>query len=201
MLDLESCICWFISFFMIINMMLSYILVGSFYASYSVFLRAALPNSDCFSFTKAANILENLYLIWLFFILMLSTTVNIMWVESFFRITSLAMGLLTLCIVGFTIYYWILQGLKSLTLSIVFVGVILLSYILPLLTNFTKIKLGSFLKGVVYVIYMAPTYINIITIYSFSNISDISWGSRPAGASAQVSSKERVRMYFKYLFV
>ena len=82
-----------------------------------------------------------------------------------------------------------------------FVGVIFLSYIVPLLTNFTKIKLGSFLKGVVYVIYMAPTYINIITIYSFSNISDISWGSRPAGASAQVSSKERVRMYFKYLFV
>ena len=178
--------------FMIINMMLSFILVGSFYASYSVFLRAALPNSDCFDFTKPANILENLYLIWLLFTLMLSTTVNIMWVESFFRITSLVMGLLSLCIVVFTIYYWILQGLS---ISIVFVVVIFLSYFVPLLTNFTKIKLGSFLKGVVYVIYMAPTYINIITIYSFSNISDISWGSRPAGESAQVSNKERVRIY------
>lgn len=39
---------------------------------------------------------------------------------------------------------------------------------------------------------MTPTYINIITIYSFSNISDISWGSRPAGASsADVSKNER----------
>ena len=74
----------------------------------------------------------------------------------------------------------------------VFFGVILLSYLLPLITNFNRIKLGSFLKGVVYVVYMTPTYINIITIYSFSNISDISWGSRPAGAnSADVSKEER----------
>ena len=57
--------------YMLINTMLSFILVGSFYASYSIFLRAALTKSDCFNMTKSANILENFYLLWLFFVIML----------------------------------------------------------------------------------------------------------------------------------
>ena len=149
--------------YMVINMLLSFVLVGSLYASFSIFVRAALPNSDCFNVTKSANILENFYLMWLFFTIMLSTTVNIVWAESFFRTTSVVMGVLTLWIVCFTIYYW-LSGKVKLE-SMIFLGVILLSYLIPLITNFNRIKLGSFLKGVVYVIYMTPTYINIIKLF------------------------------------
>ena len=175
-------------FYMVINMLLSFVLVGSLYASFSIFVRAVLPNSNCLNVTKSANILENFYLMWLFFTIMLSTTVNIMWAESFFRATSVVMGVLTLWIVCFTIYFTVSGEVKLE--SMVFLGVILLSYLIPLITNFNKIKLGSFLKGVVYVIYMTPTYINIITIYSFSNISDISWGSRPTVANSAVVSKD-----------
>ena len=58
--------------YMVINMVLSFVLVGSFYASFSIFVRAALPDSDWFDIKKPANILENFYLMWLFFIIMLN---------------------------------------------------------------------------------------------------------------------------------
>ena len=114
----------------IINMILAYVLVGSVYASYSIFLRSVLPNSDCFNMTKLANILENFYLLWLFFIIMLSTTVKINWAETFFRVTSFIMGLLTLWIVVCTVYYC-LSGRVKLE-SLIFLGVILMSYLVPL---------------------------------------------------------------------
>ena len=45
------------------------------------------------------------------------------------------------------------------------------------------------MKGVVFSIYLAPTYINIFTIYSISNIHDVTWGSRP---SAQIPKSNEV---------
>lgn len=36
------------------------------------------------------------------------------------------------------------------------------------------------MKGIVYAIYLSPTYVNIFTIYSISNIHDVTWGSRPS---------------------
>ena len=35
------------------------------------------------------------------------------------------------------------------------------------------------MKGSVYIIYLAPTYVNILSIYAISNIHNITWGSRP----------------------
>ena len=178
--------------YMIINMIMSFILVGSFYSAFSILLRATFSTIDC-SVVMPAYLFENLYLIWLFFILMLSTTVNIMWAEFFFRATSVIMGVFTLLTVCLTIYYYICNGVE--TKSIIFLGIILISYFLPLLTNFRNIKMGRFMKGILYVIYMAPTYINIITIYSFCNINDISWGSRPVSAYEKILDKDKVILF------
>ena len=132
-----------------------------------------------------------------------STTVNIKWSEGFFRATSVVMGLLTLWIVVCTVYYC-LAGRVSLE-SLIFFGVILMSYLIPLITNFNNIRLGHFIKGVIYVIYLTPTYINIITIYSFSNISDVTWGSRPTGVTNEASKEDKEKQmnfkdYFSILF-
>ena len=58
-------------------------------------------------------------------------------------------------------------------------------YLLPLflrpidfLFNFRNYVIGM----VTYII-LLPTFINIMTIYSMSNLHDISWGNRPAQAS------------------
>lgn len=72
--------------YMILLLILSYIIVGLFYAAFSVFIRAVLPSDTCLSVTQAANVLENVYLIFLFFCLMLSTTVQVNYAETGFRL-------------------------------------------------------------------------------------------------------------------
>ena len=51
------------------------------------------------------------------------------------------------------------------------------------------IKICEFLKGFVYIIYLAPTYINILSIYAISNIHNVTWGSRPSVVDAKSQSK------------
>ena len=85
---------------MILQMILSLVLVGSFYGSYSIFLRAILPSDECLSITRTANVLENIYLVFLFMVIILSTTVSVDWAETGFRVCSFAMGLFTLLMVG-----------------------------------------------------------------------------------------------------
>lgn len=46
--------------------------------------------------------------------------------------------------------------------------------------NLGRINIWNFIKGSLYTIYLAPTYINILTVFAISNIHDVSWGSRPA---------------------
>ena len=49
---------------------------------------------------------------------------------------------------------------------------------------------------------MSPTYINLVTIYSFSNISDVTWGSRPAGVANETSKEDKgnIIILIYYLF-
>lgn len=72
--------------YMLFNMLVSYLIVGLFYASYSIFLRSIFSSDDCLSVTHAANVLENVYLTFLFFCLILSTSVRVEWAEIHFRV-------------------------------------------------------------------------------------------------------------------
>ena len=65
---------------------LSFIIVGTFYGVFSIFLRAILPSDQCLSVTRAANVLENIYLVFIFVTLVLSTSVRVEWAETGFRI-------------------------------------------------------------------------------------------------------------------
>jgi hypothetical protein len=44
------------------------------------------------------------------------------------------------------------------------------------------------------VTFFAPTFINIVSIYSVSNIHDVTWGSRPSGTEKKVNSKRDKEM-------
>ena len=68
---------------MLINTILSYILVGAFYATYSVFVRAVFPeNKD--AGIEVANVLEDIYLVFLCLIVLLSISVKLDWAEKGF---------------------------------------------------------------------------------------------------------------------
>lgn len=72
--------------YLIINTLLSFIIVGVFYGVFSIFLRAIFDSDDCINFTHPANLIENAYLVFLFLTLLLSTTTDIQWAETGFRL-------------------------------------------------------------------------------------------------------------------
>ena len=55
----------------------------------------------------------------------------------------------------------------------------LLVIILLLLINFRRVSVTKYVFGIVTILYLVPTYIVIMLIYSICNISDITWGNRP----------------------
>jgi len=177
--------------YMVIQMVLSFVIVGSFFAVFSVFIRATIPSSDGFASSEPANIIEYVYLIFLFLTILLSTTIDISWAETGFRICSMVMGLFTLLMVGNSAFYALEEDLFST--SVVFFLIFLLSYMLPLLLNCSGLKYADFIKGILYVTYLSPTYVNIFTMYSISNIHDVSWGSRPSTSQDQdISGKAKI---------
>jgi len=119
--------------YMFIQMLLSFVLVGSFYGVFSIFIRSVLPANECLSISSPANIIENFYLIFLFLCLLLSTTVEIQWAEGGFRLCSLFMGLFTLLMVACSIVYLFHQTYTSL--GVLFFIVWALSFTIPLLLN------------------------------------------------------------------
>lgn len=88
------------------------------------------------------------------------------------------MGSFTLLMVVNSVFYALEEDIRSL--SVIFFLLFLLSYMLPLCLNCSNLKASDFLKGLIYVTYLSPTYVNIFTIYSISNIHDVTWGSRPS---------------------
>lgn len=63
------------------------------------------------------------------------------------------------------------------------------SFSLPMMMNLGRIKICDFIKGCIYAIILAPTYINIVPIYSISNLHNVTWGSRPAVEDKNKNSK------------
>jgi hypothetical protein len=73
-------------------------------------------------------------------------------------------------------YFWKESENKyiGILLGITFIGI----YFLPPFLNFWKINKVKYFFGVIVLIFLSPTYINIIIIYSMANLHDISWGYR-----------------------
>lgn len=69
---------------------------------------------------------------------------------------------------------------------------------MPFILNISTLKITDFIKGVIYSIFMAPTFINLITLYSICNLHDVSWGSRPSGKVSKGPSKREKNMEASY---
>jgi cellulose synthase/poly-beta-1,6-N-acetylglucosamine synthase-like glycosyltransferase len=186
----------FLYLYMAINTIVGYFIVGLFYASFSIFVRSIFTSDDCLSVSHAANILENLYLIFLFFCLILSVWVKVEWAETHFRVWCMFMGAFTILIAVSMVYFYFESNIASI--SVYFLIVLTASYLSPLILNFRSLRLTDFIRGIVYVIFMSPTYVNINSIYAVSNIHDVSWGSREAGSGISVDSLKQERMEDEY---
>ena len=173
--------------YMIFITILSFVLVGVFYATYSIFLRAVLPSDDDPNIFRVANVLENVYLVFLFLLVILSTSIRLEWAMAAFWVSSLILGVFSIVLVVWGILYAIREDFDFIRI-VGFCSYILL-IVLPIILNLKHIRICQFLTGSFYIICLAPTYINIISIYAISNIHNITWGSRPDTKDRKTQSK------------
>ena len=173
--------------YMILINLLSFVLVGAFYASFSIFIRSVMKSSDDPNTFEPANLFENLYLTFLFLVTILSTAIRLEWAIVAFWISSMFMGVFSIIMVvsGLIIAY----NDKTDYYAVISISSFALIVILPLIFYMKHIKICEFLKGSMYLIYLAPTYVNILSIYAISNIHNVSWGSRPETKSEKSESE------------
>ena len=89
-------------------MVLTLSLVGSFYAVFSIIVRAIAPTNECKSFSNPANVLENIYLVLIFIILIVSTTRQVHRSAIYYKwIGSILGGFMILTIVASLFYFFI----------------------------------------------------------------------------------------------
>jgi chitin synthase len=183
-------------FYMFLNLVVSSFLIGIFYATFSIFVRATYDYSKDFSITHTANNLENAYLILMGVVLVLSVSVKIQYIEDMFRYVSFLFGIISIVMItslpqldDYSLY-------NIITVS--FLAFIVLSYFVPFILNISTLKITDFVKGVIYSIFMAPTFINLITLYSICNLHDVSWGSRPSGKVTKGQSQREKNMEASY---
>lgn len=82
---------------------------------------------------------------------------------------------------------WVGTGKHNFSV-LVLTGTIMMSvYLLPMILrplDFLK-NFRLYMIGVLSYIFMMPTFINVMAIYSMCNLHDISWGNRPANVNGQ----------------
>ena len=171
-------------FYLLIQITLSFVLLGSFYAVFSIFLRAILPSEICMSLTSAANIILNVYIMLLWLTLLLSTSIDIAWAENGFRFCSFAFGLFAVLMIVCSIMFALNANIQSI--SVILLGAFLFSYLIPLFINIKRLMFFAFIKGILYLTFLSATYINIFTIFSILNIHDVSWGSRQTSENSKM---------------
>jgi MFS family permease len=166
----------FLYTYMIINFVFSLILVGSLYAAFSIFIRAFFEDEDCDEF-GGARAFETAYLALLFIFILMSITKPITqsgWIYSVFVVIFGIFSYVSIG-VGF-LYFW--QNSTNLYVAFLLAATLVGSYVIPPLFNFFRMSLIKYFFGVIILLFLLPTYVNIIIIYSMANLHDVSWGNR-----------------------
>jgi len=84
------------------------------------------------------------------------------------------------------------------SIAVIFFAAMVLSYLMPLVLHITELRLCDFCKGVLSLLFLAPTYINLISIYAISNIHDVTWGSRPSSKDTKAHSQRDKQMGIEF---
>ena len=98
------------------------------------------------STARIADVLENVYLGFLFSEIILSTIGCGEWTEKGFRICSTIMGVFELLMVGLSHIYAFQATIASI--SVIILLLYALTYILPLIMNIRQLKFCDLLKGI-----------------------------------------------------
>ncbi|CAI2378973.1 unnamed protein product [Moneuplotes crassus] len=170
---IRNCFLMLLYLYMAIIWILFYCMLGLFYSAFSIFVREVLPDDKCLSVTMASNLLENVYLTFLFIVLMLSTSVQVLHAEVGYRLCSFLMGLFSIVLIVCAVFYATKSDGNLLAVSLI--GFFIFSFIIPLILNIKDLYISDVVKGIIYATYFLPTYANIFTIFSMANIHEVAF--------------------------
>ena len=199
------------------NSIMLFFVVGLFYVCFSIFMRATFTSwwdHDADDFREADHpvcILENLYLLCLFLELLLAMGMDISRCKTFFVVISWILGIFNVLMIFTGCIYFFTTDLDSAdkTVSFIMLIVILCSYLIPIFLNwivsFWKCKEWFFFfTGLVAFLGGIPLYTNVMVIYAFCNMHDVTWGTRQ-GSDAEKKvlemKTESYKMYRTYFII
>jgi chitin synthase len=165
---------------------LTFVLIGSGYATFSIFSEATFPVTD---FYNLSNIIEYIYVGLLLLILIWSLCKSVDSSDIFYGIVAILMG----CLMGYmsyTTYAYFFGNFSVLDSTLVtsytfwLVGLLILSVVLPVILNLGRVnRVFVFIFGYISYAFLSPFYMNVFVIFSFCNTHDVSWGNRPESLS------------------
>lgn len=179
--------------YMMLNFVFTLVLVGSLYGAFSIFISAFFGEEDCGSF-GGARAFETAYLALLFIFILMSITKPITksgWIYSVFVIIFGIFIFISIG-VGFK-FFW--ENSENIWVAVLLGVTLVGSYIMPPMFNFNRMSLWKYFVGVIILVFLSPTYINIIIIYSMANLHDVSWGNRATDESNGEETKRALEQF------
>ena len=172
----------------ITQMVLTLVLVGSFYATFSILLDSFRDPEDPKKIFSWASLLDTLYVISHFLLIVVSSTMNLGDAGLFFKFFVNLYGCYIMAMVIMAIVH-LTQTLSLAAMFALIFGIGFgISYVLPILINFRRVGVLKYGFGALTLLFLTPTYIIIMVIYAICNIHDISWGNRPDTAEAKTET-------------
>ena len=185
--------------YMIASFIFSLLLVGSLFATFSIFIRSFFSDEDCSSF-GVAKLFESLYLGILFVFTLMAITKPIQESNLIYSLIIYAFGIFIFISFGFGVkFFW--EESKNSAVGIVLAATLVISYVVPWVLNCTKMNPFKYILGIIILMFLAPMYINIIIIYSMANLHDISWGNREVGDQKKSEETRKNLEQFRALYL
>ncbi len=162
--------------------MFHFIMVGSLFSGFSVFVRKAIPKNDKDCETLFLNphyMLEMMYMASLTFFGLMAVTKPIEFSSWLYRVMVIVFGFFMTVATISTVVYFFHEGLKTM-MGWILLFVTVAYFIIPPVLRLKNLGLKNipyYMLGSFFLLLLTPTYVNIIITYSMANLHDVSWGN------------------------
>jgi cellulose synthase/poly-beta-1,6-N-acetylglucosamine synthase-like glycosyltransferase len=179
--------------YMTLNFVFSLMLVGSLFATFSIFIRSFFEDEQCDTF-GGARAFETAYLGILFIFTLMSITKPIEKSAAAYTVMVILFGIFIFVSIGFGFkYFW--EETKGEIVGYLMIVTLASSYFVPPLLNLTRINFCKYIVGMGIMIFLSPMYINIFIIYSMANLHDISWGNRDTDSKKSIETRKNLEKF------
>ena len=157
-----------------------------------------------------SNILENIYVIVIFIVPIISVTRKVNRSEIYYQWAAGIFGVFMIMTIVSGIFHFFFKSEENSMIILIFLIGAVLSYVLPVIMHCSELSLCKFalgkllpaeisfnsvLLGAIILTYLTPTLINVFVIYAISNLHDISWGNRPSNSGMTKEEQNRQEDY------